>query len=70
MIAAFAAFWALLYLGREELGFKGIVIAIVISLGLMVGSVTIDAPSLFVSAQALLDVALLLIVFGGDVKIR
>jgi hypothetical protein len=60
----------LLFLGREELGLKGIAVAIAVWLGLLTGSLLVDAPFLFMSAQALLDISLVLIVFRGDVTLR
>ena len=58
-----------MYLGREELGLRGIVISILIWLGLLVGSSFVGLPYLFVSAEALLDVVLLFIIFGGNANI-
>ena len=62
-------FWVLMYLGREELGVKGIVISVLIWLGLLVGSSLVGIPYLFVSAEALLDVILLFIIFGENMNI-
>jgi len=62
-------FWVLLYLGREELGLKGLIISILIWLGLLVGSSFLGIPYVFVSAEALLDVVLLFIIFGGNMNI-
>jgi hypothetical protein len=67
----FILFWLLIYLGREDLGLKGIGISVMLWLGLLVGFfATGVSPLLFVTAQALLDVFLILKVFGGDIKIR
>ena len=65
----FIMFWVLMYLGREELGLKGIVISIVVWLGLLLGSSFLGHPYVFVSAEALLDVVLLFIIFGGNMNI-
>lgn len=70
MIAAFVAFWVLLFLGREELGLKGIAIAIALWLAVVAGFYWADSPGLFMAAQAIMDVVLVFIVFGGDVRIR
>jgi hypothetical protein len=70
MALPFLAFWVLLFVGREELGLKGIVVAVAIWIGLLVGCLLTGVPVLFMSAQALLDVALILFVFRGDIRIR
>jgi len=64
-------FWILLFLGREELGFKGIIISIAVWLGLLAGSVFTTGGFLyfFIAANALLDIVLLIIIFGGDINI-
>ena len=67
---AFYGFWILLFLGREELGLKWIAVAIVGWLALpYVFSLLGIASTLLVTAQALIDVVLVLIVFKGDVKL-
>lgn len=68
--ALLIAFWVLVYLGREELGFKGIVISVLIWLGLLIGSSFLGRPYVFVAAEALLDVILLFIIFGENMNIR
>ena len=65
----FVVFWVLMHLGREELGLKGIIISILIWMGLLVGSSFLGLPYLFVSAEALLDVVLLFIIFGGNMNV-
>ena len=65
----FVVFWVLMHLGREELGLKGIIISILIWLGLLVGFSSLGLPYVFVSAQALLDVVLLFIIFGRNMNI-
>jgi hypothetical protein len=71
MLIPFILFWGLIFLGREELGVKGVLIAVAIWAALLIGSFALSiSPYLFVSAQAILDVVLILIVFGGDIKIR
>ena len=65
----FIVFWVLMYLGREELGLKGIVISLVVWLGLLLGSLFLGLSYVFVSLQALLDVVLLFIIFGGNMNI-
>ena len=68
-LTPFIGFWVLMHLGREELGIKGIIISILIWLGLLLGLSFLGLPYLFVSAQALLDVVLLFIIFGGNMNI-
>jgi len=58
-----------MYLGREELGLKGIVISILMWLALLVSSSLLGLPHIFVVAQALLDIALAFIIFGGNMNI-
>jgi hypothetical protein len=71
MVIPFVVFWLLIYLGREDLGLMGIGTAVTIWLVLLVGFfATGISPFLFVTAQALLDVFLILKVFGADIKIR
>jgi len=71
MIVPLVLFWILLCLGREELGFKGIVISVVIWLGLLIGSIFTMGGFLyfFTAANALLDIGLLIVIFGGDIDI-
>jgi hypothetical protein len=67
----FVVFWALIFVGRSELGFKGITFCIVIWVGLLLGFTKLSLPSgYFVAAQALIDVILILVIFGGDIHIR
>ncbi|MEN6450778.1 MAG: hypothetical protein ABFC96_09820 [Thermoguttaceae bacterium] len=71
MLLPFLIFWVLIFLGREELELRGIAIAVAVWLGLLVGFMVAGiSPYLFVSAQAVLDVVLLLTIFGSDIKIR
>ena len=66
-----AAFWALIFIGRSELGFKGVVFCILLWLGLLVGCTMLSLPSYwFTVAQALIDIVLIIIIFGGDIRIR
>lgn len=71
MIIPFVLFWILIFLGREELGFKGIIISIVIWVVLLLGAFLVVgvSPYLFIAANALLDIVLLIIIFGRDINI-
>ncbi len=62
-------FFVLLFVGREELGLKGIVISVVIWMGLLFGSSFLEIPYVFTSAEALLDIVLLFIIFSGNMNI-
>lgn len=63
-------FWILIYLGREQLGLKGMVISILIWLGLLVGSLFLGPTYIFIAAHALLDIVLGFIIFGGNMNAR
>lgn len=71
MIIPFVLFWILIFLGREELGPKGIIISIVIWMVLLLGAIFVGgvSPYLFIAANALLDIVLLIIIFGRDINI-
>jgi hypothetical protein len=71
MLIPFVLFWLLIFLGREDLGLKGGLIAVAIWAALLIGFFALGiSPYFFVVAQVILDVILLLIIFGGDIKIR
>lgn len=71
MAIPFVLFWVLVILARDELGTKGVLIAIGLWLILLIGFMTAGlSPYLFVTAQALLDIGLILVAFGGDIRIR
>jgi len=70
-IIPFAAFWVLIFIGRSELGFKGVAFFIALWLCLLIGFMMLHLPSYcFVVAQTLMDVVLIIIIFGGDIRIR
>ena len=67
----FLFFWVILLLARDELGFRGFVFWVCLWAGLLVLWTLLDVcPYGFVAIQALIDVALLLVVFGRDIRIR
>ena len=71
MIIPFIAFWVLIFTGRSELGFKGISFCIALWIVLLFGFVKLSLPSYwFVAAQALIDAILIIVIFGGDIRIR
>jgi len=62
-----AVFLVVLILGRDELGWRGIAISVGIWLGLLLGSIcSVIPPLACIAAVALMDVALILIVFRRD----
>ena len=67
----FVIFWIILFLARKELGIKWIGILIVVWAGLLMGFTFIEVSSyIFVIAESLIDIILILILFGGDIRIR
>jgi hypothetical protein len=67
-LTPFFLFWMLMYLGREKLGLKGIVISILIGLGLVACYSSLGLPYIFVLVQALLDIVLAFIIFGENMN--
>ena len=66
-----AVFWVLIFIGRSELGFKGITFCILLWIGLLLGFAMLGLPQYwFTAAQALIDAILIIIIFGGDIRIR
>ena len=65
------AFWVLLFVGREELGWKGIGVFLALWMG---GWLALRRVLMglfwFIALVAVLDVVLVLILFKGDVRIR
>ena len=71
MILPFLFFWVLVLIGREELGLKGMATSVLIWLVLLLGCLASGlSVYYFVAAQGVLDMILLLIMFGGDIRIR
>jgi hypothetical protein len=70
-IIPLTAFWALIYFGREDLQPRTIIIVISIWLvSLAAVSLTGVPSTVFAAIEAALDIVLVLILFGGDMKIR
>ena len=66
----FIAFWILLLLGRDELGQKEVCIYIAVWMVLLIGFMALGiSPYIFITLQSLFDIVLLIIIFGGDIKI-
>jgi len=67
----FLFFWVLVLLGRDELGYRGFVFCVVLWTVLLVACTLLGiSPYVFVALQALIDVVLLLVIFGRDITIR
>ena len=64
-------FVVVMWLGREELGLKGLLTCLSICAGLVLGCAYLNvSPYTFIALLALLDVILVLTIFGGDIHIR
>ena len=71
LFSPFIGFWVLVIVGRNELGLKGIAFSILLWLGLFIGFRMLSHhPYWFVGAQALFDAILVVVIFGGDIRIR
>jgi hypothetical protein len=69
-LTPFFVFWVLMYLGREELGLKGVIISTLIWLGILLGYSSFRPTYVFIIAQAVLDIVLAFIIFGGSINNR
>ena len=71
LVSPFLAFWILIFLGRDELGLKGVLWFSAIWAGLLAGFMYVNIPSYwFVAVQAFLDIILIVLIVGRDVRIR
>jgi hypothetical protein len=73
MLIPFVLFWVLIFFGRDELGLRGILIATAIWAVLLIAFFLFAlriSPYFFVVPIALMDIVLILVIFGGDIKIR
>ena len=71
MLVPFLIFWAIVFVARGELGWRGIATCIGIWLALLIGFIHAGiSPYLFVTAQAMLDCNLILVIFKGDIRTR
>lgn len=71
MILPFLVFWLLLFFSRDELGIKGIAFCVAVWLVLLLLFVFSGiSPLIFVAVQSVLDIVLVLVTFGGDIRIR
>lgn len=65
------AFWSLIYFGRHDLQLRTIMLFVVIWLLSLLSVSVMHSPSgVFPAIEAILSIVLVLLVFGGDFKIR
>lgn len=71
MMIPMILFWVLVLLGRNILGWKGSIFCIFLWLafGIIFYSLGLS-PYYFIGFQALFDIILVLVIFGGDLTIR
>ena len=70
LLIAHVLFWILLLIGASEIGRRGCAVYVALWLIGYVGSSWLTGGLLFVSYVAVLDIALVLHVFQGDVHLR
>ena len=71
MIAPFFLFWILIAVCFRDLGRRSACVFILLWFALFVGFQYLGiSPYWFVAAQALIDIILILRIFGGDIRIR
>ena len=71
MILAFGVFWVILFFSRTELGLKWVLICAV--LGAVLLALFLLSSNYFVYGligQVILDIVLILFLFGGDIRIN
>ena len=66
----FFAFWALILFGRRDLGLRGMAFFVTLWTGLLVAFTMFGWPGYaFIAVQAVLDIVLVLIIFGEDIAL-
>ena len=71
MASPLIVFAVLLWVGREDLGIKGISLCLLISIALVFGCGLLNlSPYISIALLALLDIVLILILLRGDIRIR
>lgn len=71
MAVPFLMFWVILFIGREELGFRGVAFCVLLWAALLAACVFLGmSPYTFVALQSLFDIILILVIFGHDIQIR
>lgn len=70
-IVPFILFWVLLYVAREELGWKGVGICVALWAASWAGCLGLSlSPYVFAALQSLFDAILIILIFHGDIRIR
>jgi len=70
MLVPILVFGILIVLGREELGFKWVLILLALAAAMYGGTKAIGLPEYaFAAALAFVDVILVMVIFGGNVNI-
>ncbi len=71
IVAPFIIFWVLLYVAREELGWKGVATCVALWTVLLAGYIGLNvSPYVFTALQSLFDAILIIVIFRGDIRIR
>ena len=70
MAIPFLVFWIILIISRQELGCRNVMLCIVLWILLFAGFMFLEISVYFVVAQVICDAILILILFGGDIRIR
>mgnify|MGYP001407076071 CR=1 FL=1 len=71
MLLPLVIFALLLWLGRENLEIRGILVCLLIFAAIVLTCVFLSvSPYVFTALLALMDVVLVLIIFGSDIPIR
>jgi hypothetical protein len=60
-------FLVIIFLFRSELGFKGILISVVLSIGALIACILLNLILWFTVVQAIIDIVLVVMLFG-DVR--
>ena len=71
MALPFVIFWILVFIAKGELGLRWSGILAVIWFALLAGFMFLEiSPYIFVAVQVVMDIILILVIFGGDIPIR
>jgi len=71
MVVPFFLFWILIAIGFRDLGWRSAGIFVLLWFVLFIGFQYVGiSPYWFVVAQSIIDIILILRVFGGDIRIR
>ena len=71
MLLPFGIFWVMLFLTRQDLGLKGIIITAVLGAGFLAAFLLVPVLWVYaVIAQVIMDIVLILVLFGGDIRVN